>query len=401
MRKELSRAPIVTFRRDGETALYNPLNHEIVFNRSLDQISADDPLFTRDVSFEKPELGKVRVELTLQCNAACSYCVVFENDVPRIGQRMDIETAESITRFFNDKVKGGTLMLLGGEPLTAWDITKHLFESCDASERTMFTNATLMTEERAKTLADLDVLVLVSLDGMERHNVNRIYRGGKPIFADTVEGLRTLQDAGAKVAISTVVTNDNVSDLSQIVRYYADELGVRSVGLTTPHHVAGIDFDLDVERYTREMIAIFDYALREGAYVDQIAKRVGPIARQKFKEKGCKIHGEQVTFYPDGSKSLCIKLDNIPDLSGKPPEHYYSRLPIFDTSCHSCYALGVCGGGCYLDAFFDPTGRDQRDCTFYPKMVEHIVWDMRSIADASGRVPKNSRLEKYGGMING
>ena len=148
------------------------------------------------------------------------------------------------------------------------------------------------------------------------------------------------------------------------------------------------------------MLKIFNYSQENNVYIDQIAKRVKAIVYQDFKDRACKICGDQITFYPDGTTSLCIKLDEIPELKGKKSDYYFEKLPVFDMNCRECVSLGVCGGGCYFDAFYDPSGRDQRDCYFYPILVKHIIWDMKDLADEIGRVPKEKRILKYKGMLH-
>ncbi|TKJ17687.1 hypothetical protein CEE44_04105 [Candidatus Woesearchaeota archaeon B3_Woes] len=398
MRIKLDKTPIKKFQKENGFVLYNPLNHEIVFNKS--NLQPADDIFLDSITLERPKLKKARVELTLGCNAACKYCVVFKNDVSNIGKTMNHGTARNIAAFFNENMMGGTLMLIGGEPLDAWDITKYLFESCEAGEKVLFTNGTLVTKEYAKFLSDQKVLVLVSLDGMHQHNTQRVYSDGREIFGDTIRGLRTLQDANSKIAISAVVTNHNVYDLADIVEFYHKELSVDSVGLTTPHHINNFDFALDIKEYTNQMLNIFSYSQENNIYIDQIAKRIKAIAHQDFKDRACKISGDQITFYPDGTTSLCIKIDKIPKLKDKKADYYFEKLPIFDSSCVECTAIGVCGGGCYLDAFYDPTGRDQRDCYFYPKLVEHIIWDMKDLVDEKGKISKEKRILKYKGMLH-
>ena len=93
------------------------------------------------------------------------------------------------------------------------------------------TNGTLLTEETATFLRSARIGIGVSLDGRPSvHDALRCYPDGRGTAADVVAGIRQLAQCGIEIGLTTVVTADNVAELSGVVEmaYYLGN--VRRVG---------------------------------------------------------------------------------------------------------------------------------------------------------------------------
>lgn len=110
------------------------------------------------------------VNLTNQCNNACPYCFVcFQEDF------MEYSTAKDTVEFLlknviaQKNVEKPTFAFFGGEPLLAFDkiIKPLIIEYGDRINWSITTNGTLLTEEIIDFLADNDVSVLLSWDGLK------------------------------------------------------------------------------------------------------------------------------------------------------------------------------------------------------------------------------------------
>lgn len=108
------------------------------------------------------------VNITNSCNNRCPYCFVcFENDF------MDLSTAEQVVKFLKENgEKSGekpTFTFFGGEPLLAFDtiIKPIILKYKKELNWSITTNGTLLTEEIIDFLADNDVSILLSFDGIK------------------------------------------------------------------------------------------------------------------------------------------------------------------------------------------------------------------------------------------
>ncbi len=346
---------------------------------------------------EKPvKLNRFRIEVTLACNASCKYCIVYQNDIRNLNQHMTMEVAEKIVRRYWEEIPGGSIMIIGGEPLANWPVVKYFLEQIPG-EIYVFTNGTLIDEEKARALARPNTTTFVSLDGsMAEDNKLRVMKDGGTTFEGAVRGLRQLKAHGARIGITCVITDNNASRMFEFVDTWVRDFDPVGIGVSYPHYTAFSPVDLDMEQYASELIKTFWLAKEKKVYVDQLAKRLEPLLRQQFRRHACKIVGEQIAFYPDGRETLCIKFDKVMD---KPltVADLERNLPVNNPFCQGCIALGVCGGGCPWDAKMrSKHGVDERECVLNPPLVEMMLWDMY---DESLRTPNEEDFfERYRGV---
>ena len=93
----------------------------------------------------------------------------------------------------------------------------------------VLSNGTLITAERARRLADLPVNgVQVSLEGPEKiHEAIR----GPGSFAASLQGIRTLMEAGVTVSLNATLSRLNADHFRDLVEL-ADSLGVPRLGFS-------------------------------------------------------------------------------------------------------------------------------------------------------------------------
>jgi radical SAM protein with 4Fe4S-binding SPASM domain len=374
------------FERDGAALYYNAFTHRWVRSDgdrepsadALDELAAIDWEFMPLSALEDPHL--MRVEVTQECNFRCTYCIVFENDLDQLYTHMSTETAEQLLAWYHERMPGGTVMLIGGEPTLNWDVCEIFLDGVPRSAgKELYTNGVLLSDQQINWLAERNVSIRLSIDGLERHHAQRINRAGKTMYTRIVDRLRAMQAAGADVCINCTVTPANVNDLVEIHHYLVEELDVHQVNYSIPHMTTNSDATVgfDMRLYTAAMLEIYEHAKRNHVVVSQIMKRLAYLVRERFKAIGCTVIGPEVTFYPDGKQTLCTKLDSHPITADVRPDDIYESLPFFMDDCRQCPAIGVCGGGCYWDAKmrFDRF-QDLRECDFQQQLVERMLWDV-------------------------
>ncbi|MFF2012908.1 FxsB family cyclophane-forming radical SAM/SPASM peptide maturase [Streptomyces sp. NPDC058195] len=195
--------------------------------------------------------GQFIVKVHGRCNLACRYCYLYEGpdrtwrDRPaaaspavldRTAHRIAEHAAAHGTRHLALVLHGGEPLLAGAARLAAFaDRVQSLTPGSCTVRTTVQTNATLLTERRAATLARHGIRVGISLDGgRPAHNRLRTDRAGRPSWPAAARGARLLaeQHPGAYAGILTVIDPD-----TDPVEVYTSLLDLRppALDLLLPH----------------------------------------------------------------------------------------------------------------------------------------------------------------------
>jgi uncharacterized protein len=306
--------------------------------------------------------------------------------------------AQKVIDFYNEKIKKGVVLFTGGEPLTNWPAVEYFLDNMDA-KFIIQTNGSLITEKIAKKFFDKKVLVILSLDGdTEQKNSMRKLAGGGSAYQKILQGYKNAKATGCSVGASVVAGDYNVNELYDMTVNLRNDLKVDSFGYNIPHYTKYNDSNVDIEKYTEELIKIFYYAKKEGIYIDQIARKLKPLLFETFRIMDCTAGGEQILFYPDGSTTNCV---NYPPLRGKSYDYqrWIKRTPIHRKYCRNCPAIGICGGGCLFDGIKRyKEGLDLRNCYFTKKLLEEFLWDIYSELENNG-FDFEKMMQVYYGVI--
>lgn len=163
----------------------------------------------------------VHFEVTLRCNARCSFCDYWRTD-PKARATEASSFAEA-ARFFNPML----VTFTGGEPLLRADL-EDLVSAVARAIRLKYimliTHGAMLTPERAQSLWQAGVNQFnVSLDYLDgRHDSARGIPGLTRKLFDTLPRLRAL--GIDNVRFNTVIRNDNLDQIRPIVERAA-ELG--------------------------------------------------------------------------------------------------------------------------------------------------------------------------------
>jgi sulfatase maturation enzyme AslB (radical SAM superfamily) len=163
---------------------------------------------------------QISVIFTDECNMRCTYCTTAKRPSDLDSARLQ----KIVTLLERTAPAPLDLNFHGGEPLLNWDRVVELTERIQAGgdqrrvSLNLCTNATRLTPERARFLAENDFNVRVSIDGRAASHVRwrkGRSRGDDPeaLYTATLEGLRHLSRAGARLAANMVVTPATVDEL--------------------------------------------------------------------------------------------------------------------------------------------------------------------------------------------
>lgn len=304
------------------------------------------------------------------------------------------EAREAIDNFFqysNNKPTG--VVFYGGEPLLNRPVLLDSVNYIRKKEKklklrqqidlTIITNGTNIDQKVAKELGDMGVYIIISLDGRKNeHDKLRIYKNGQGTFNDVLSGYHLYQSAGCRVGISCTIGCHNYDNLESIFNFFATKLKPVNVGINLPHddHNNPLNLDLDLKDFYQNLFKIFEKFTDDNLYIEHIMKKLILLFKHEIKINDCPACGGRLVVLPYRKLGICegaIGIDNyfFHDLKSvtKMSREWYFTSPLFNKKCSSCLALGVCGGGCPFDGYFQKKKigyKDKRRCLFVKKIVE-------------------------------
>lgn len=287
------------------------------------------------------------------CNLSCSYCFYSDHAAGVMSEEV---CARMIDTYAALPFSGKCVTLQGGEPLLAPD---YVFDRLDAAalDRSLQTNGTLLTPERAERLRRGNWLVGLSLDGPPELNAAR---GDAAIHARIVAGARLLEDFGVDYNLLCVVSQRNVARAREIYRYFRENFATnfyQFIECTGPREA------ISGEEWGRFLCELFD--TWSAADVRRVSVRLfDSIVSQMV--RGCPT---QCSFAPSCRQYLVVEQDGSVypcdfhvrrDLVlGNVMTHTWEELlasPVYgefaarkgrlSDACRSCPYLRYCQGDC-------------------------------------------------------
>ncbi|MHA1819801.1 MAG: radical SAM protein [Promethearchaeota archaeon] len=160
-----------------------------------------------------------QIELTLKCNAKCSFCEIWRDEYQRSlkGREMTTEQVKKIIDDLND-MKITVLSLTGGEPTLRRDLKEIIDYSASKGIITsVATNGSNLIKLAKKGVFNKLSYMMISLDypDAERHDKNRGIPG---LYNKIMKGIKIVRKLGVKVIISMVVTKDNIDDMEEMAK---------------------------------------------------------------------------------------------------------------------------------------------------------------------------------------
>lgn len=363
--------------------IYNLKNGRILF------YSTSHSLFWLDTQPDWPEpdylstdLYSLRIEISHKCNGYCRYCIVFGNNV----QNFDYLHMKDIWQWLNEQSwfeKISDIFIIGGEPTLFFDDIVYIGEHFKG-KISISTNGTLISLEMAKKLKELNIFVYISLDGPDKaDNAYRVYRNGKPMYDDIIQGLNNLESAGTDKGIFMVATQRTIGRIDKIMEELSNKYTILKFGYSLPHWTENEGGIVTPEQYQSALCAIYKNRKNIHAKILQLNWRINCLLGGKVKRFSCSLHTVQTTLLPDKSIVRCSKIDHDPELKMISNSDLDRGCPIEqakmndNSKCSKCIALSSCGGGCPYDGLRRfGTIIDQRECVITPAVVELAIRDV-------------------------
>jgi radical SAM protein with 4Fe4S-binding SPASM domain len=176
---------------------------------------------------------RLHLHLTEACNLHCRHCGVGAATPANDGAVPSHLAAERVRDLIDQAVAAGAegVAFGGGEPFLHADLLALLAYAAPRLKTLLATNAVLLDDAAAETLARLGVIVQVSLDGPNAATHDHIRGAGA--FEQAWRGIACLQRAGLgeRLALNVTLMRPNIGLLPEIVAL-AERRGIAGVRFT-------------------------------------------------------------------------------------------------------------------------------------------------------------------------
>jgi len=394
---------------------------ELIHFKILTQTKDEDDLVLEYVKSKipQPAINVCYIILSDQCNLACRYCFLGNNDIEKRGRflsgNMSKTTADKAIDFFIHQIKTSgintrgnkpILIFYGGEPLMNFSTLVYIasrinslrqYEDCIKNlEMSVITNGVLLNEKMITQLQELQVAVAISIDGFtEESNKLRVDLNGRTVFSRVLQALNRCKANGLSVSLSVTLTEETIKDKYSILDLI-DIYGITSLGfnilMSDDNFVLPQSYNESAAQF---IIDEFVELRNRGVYEDRMMRKLKAFAKAQVYFSDCAATaGGQIVIAPDGSVGIChgcladkkYFISHVDDIEfvAVTDKHFieWSQLtPVNHEECHSCPALGICGGGCPVNAMHLKSENtihsiDERFCAHSMKVLEFLIWDL-------------------------
>ena len=332
-------------------------------------------------------LQRVVLNVTNQCNLACTYCYEYSDD--KISQQDGKQKymSEDVARAAVDMLMQESaqrpsihVTFFGGETLLNFPVMRSTVEY--ASQRaaaagkkiefSLTTNATLLSEEIIDFLSAYRIGVTVSIDGdRELNDRMRIFhdgRGSYEVIAPKIKQLlarHRTNSIGARVTLTS-----GVSDVRRIYNHLTGELGFDAVGFSPAtanpdrlYHIGPRKMDNILEGFADLAWEYRDSAL-EGRHhgFTNVSDTLKELHSGISKAYPCGAGLGLLGVSTGGDLGLCHRFADAPvgkmghvqdgGIDHSARNNFLASHHIGERyDCHTCWARPVCAGGCYHEAY--------------------------------------------------
>ena len=327
------------------------------------------------------------LNITNQCNLACTYCYEYGEDKivdtehGRQSKFMTEQTArDSVELLLQESGAGQVahLTFFGGETLLNFPVLKatiayarqraaELGKTIDFS---LTTNATLLRPEIIEFLAEHHVGVTISIDGpRELQNKFRVFHNGAGSYDVVAPKIKELlrRHRSRPIGARVTLTSDTL-DITRIYRHLTEDLGFWEVGfapVTTspnrPYAIGDEGFDRMLDQF-RALAYEFleDTAADRHHGFSNVKDTLEEIHKGVSKAYPCGAGLGLLGVSTDGDVALCHRfagsdahtlgsvregIDRDAQAAFLQQHHIAEK-----TDCSRCWARPLCSGGCYHEA---------------------------------------------------
>ncbi len=257
-------------------------------------------------------------EPTGKCNLRCNFCFINFDSTAKV-KEMDFNDfkimMEKMPFIKHINMVGGELTLRSD----LIDIIKYCKEK--HVQINMITNATLMSENLIKNIAEHKDMtsVTVSIDGPEK--IHNIVRGWDKAYQRAMESIKLMRKKGILVNVSSIITKENLSHIKELVKE------IKNSGA----NYMELKFE---KRYTKEIIEETAKMLNLENTINNFPLSVGDDVMPPYSIEELKV---ALNEYEDTADKLNLPFGYYPFFLKKRLNKYFYRL--YKNEEHFCKHL--------------------------------------------------------------
>ncbi len=339
------------------------------------------------VPLQKFPLQRVVLNVTNQCNLACTYC--YEYSADKIAQQdgkpkyMTADIAEAAVEMLILEAgsrEGLHVTFFGGETLLNFNVMRTTVEYAERRaaelgkriEFSLTTNATLLNETIVDFLSEHRIGVTVSIDGdQELNDKMRVFHDGRGSYGVIAPKIKELLKKHRTNSIGARVTlTSQVADVKRIYQHLTTELGFDSVGFSPAtaspdrlYHIGTQKMDNILDSFAQLAYEYRDYAVQGKQHgFTNVSDTLKELNSGVSKAYPCGAGVGLLGVGTAGDISLCHRFVDSPvGKMGHVKEggvDHEARGEFLSThhigaryDCHTCWARPTCAGGCFHEAF--------------------------------------------------
>lgn len=349
--------------------------------------------------------------LTFHCNLKCTYCCEgkpIDHDIsPVMSEKVMLAAINMFVRVKErcllKQRKIPVIKFYGGEPFLNYRVMKRGVQYVQKlkeidmlpndTRMVVVTNGTLLDDEKVEFLAEHDIDVVLSLDGYrETNNKHRLSKDGFDVFALASRSLELCKKGGIHTDISCTMTPSVLDNFDQVVNFFLENLGDRQrVHFNSLHfNYPTSNEDAYFQKESQCILQALPKLQHQWQEDDRVNRTLKVFGNKEIIYAGCAGAGQQVVVIPNGQIGPCevyakahryftasVFDHNFDPLNDHIFQEWRNRSPLNMPQCFECEALGVCGGGCPINAE-DRYGSiwevDKRICHHSRLLIEHLAW---------------------------
>lgn len=404
----------LSYKEDAESIflIINALIDNRVLNTDIDK---DNKVIQHFRDNLKTGTGKIKIAyfiLAEACNLACSYCFEYApNHAINKSTIMSKETAlksidffEKMLTLYDSEEEEKTILFYGGEPLLNHDVLFYILEEIETRKQksnlwnnlqlSIVTNGVLLTKDIIKSLVKFNVSIAISIDGPKYiTDKNRFNKGGGSVFGNIMQGIELCQKHNVPFSLSVTLSEKAIQNNEDVLKFI-EEINPSSLGF----NILMTDSESNIyNEYDEEaadfLIKAFKKFREKNIYEDRMMRKVKSFVNSEVYPFDCGATGaNQIILSPSGKVGICHGYledkkffpTTIDDIGFIPSNDnvfndWSKRSPLNMKECQDCIALGICGGGCPMNAernFGSIWDLDERFCIHAKKTLEWMIWDL-------------------------
>ena len=402
------------YKKDADSLIL--IINALIENRVLNtDTKKDDKVIQHFRNNLKAGTGNIKIAyfiLAEACNLACSYCFEYApNHAINKSTIMSKETAlksidffEKMLTLYDSEHEEKTILFYGGEPLLNYDVLNYILKEIeerknktnlwDNLQLSMVTNGVLLTEEIIESLVKFNVSIAISIDGPKYiTDKNRFNKGGGSVFGNIMNGIELCQKHNVPFSLSVTLSEKAIQNNNDVLKFI-EEINPSSLGF----NILMTDSESNIyDGYDEEaadfLIKAFKKFREKNIYEDRMMRKVKSFVNSEVYPFDCGATGaNQIILSPSGKVGIChgyledkkffpttINDINFIPLNNDVFNDWSKRSPLNMKECQNCIALGICGGGCPMNAernLGSIWDLDERFCIHAKKTLEWMIWDL-------------------------